>query len=272
MDNKLYYQESMNKFSKLINKIDGFYRKAQDSSGVTSSDAVGHLNAFLGMFDTELNSSTKSLLNQVARNLQSNKADKESVQFAIDKLKEESAKGNGKLSSNVDDLINKTLTPLTKTLSDVKPSSQSGGQDLLGAVKSTISQIKTYVDKNIGSDKTPVAVGGERSKQLSVVRSMISGLSKSVSLAASKYSSEYMGIGKYTQLLKALDDLAMHLQIKLGSEYKDTLEHSMQVAIASGKLKLEQFTKKEKSEKLDLSPFENKKPQVSPESEALNRI
>lgn len=261
----------MNKFSKLINKIDGFYKKAQDS-GVTGEDIVRHLNAFIDMFESDLNQSTKSLLNQVATNIKSKKADKESVDFLVDKLKEESSKGNERLSSNVKELVSK-LNEFAKTLSNSNTSSsQSSGPDLLASVKSTISQIKNYVEKNIGSDQTPIAVGGERLKQFSVVRSMISGLTKTTGLAASKYSSEWMGVDKYTKLLKELDNLASYLQIKFGKEYKENLEHSMQLAITTSRLNLSQLSKKEKPAPLDLSPFENQQPQTDPGQRALDRV
>jgi len=118
----------MNKFSKLINKIDGFYKKAQDS-GPTSDHIATMLYQILSDKSIDLNDNAKLMIKQVAINVRDNKADSESINHLIDSL---NTGGDKKAFDKTRGLV-ETLKQFSKKLSG--STSQSSGPDLLASVK-----------------------------------------------------------------------------------------------------------------------------------------
>lgn len=266
----------MNKFSKVLAKVDLYHKKASKLfSEAASSEDLSNIKENLKSFLSSMNKyrfienqglmqRASGLLNML-NNPELNEGNVHSIAQAVlsfmDSVEEavaseysDSDAAKVKSSSQWTALkssVNYAVSP-TKT---VKPVATK--VDYLSALKTGLAQVKKFLDANVGSDQTPKSTGPERSKNLSAAAAMISGMAKVVNKAAETYSSEYLGAGKYSQLLSLLEDFGQSMQIQLGREYSSSLKGAVDNLIKSAKLNLDMF-RGPKAKPQDFSIMKNK--------------
>ena len=267
----------MNKFSKVLAKVDLYHKKAsklvsEATSSKDMSDIKENLKRFLSLVNqypfiehSNLRQTAAGLLNML-NNPEPNEDNVISIGSSVmdfmDSVEEalsqeySNAIANSVRSSSqwaaLKKSINYAVSP-TKT----KPQATSS-VDYLSALKTGLAQVKKFLDANVGSDQTPKSTGAERSKNLSAAAAMISGMAKVVNKAAETYSSEFLGAGKYSQLLSLLENFGQSMQIQLGREYNSSLKGAVDNLVGSAKLNLDMF-RGPKAKPQDFSIMRNQK-------------
>ena len=233
--NSLDIQEGiMNKFSSLTDKINIFYKKAQeqasdpDVANVKSSlskfvnivrDSGGNQSSVLTNgyalcaknldddhnkigFVSRVNKYISNTINQVEMHLNDN--DKDKLTMVMEEIKY---------------LTNIVLNPQLKNKKPIP--------EFLETIKSVLDRIASSVQ--LASTKT----GQEKDRLLNESKSMLSRLNKLVLTASSAYSSSYPSkTDKVEKLEKMLSDFSLLMNLKLGAEYLKTLKPSVDVLVS----------------------------------------